>query len=1407
MTIIAAAVATVAIGFEAYSVAVLALSIGYQSSKARKLKAEAETRKAQAAREADLRKGFQLVIDGEVSSIPIVYGRAKVGGNRVLRKVADSYLHAAAAAGGEEFLSSGDSRFEPIQYMSRAVSGCVITSHPDKPLGILGAAIWEVTGNQTVINIGGSSFISRATVTGDLTLDLSNSPDNANTLHDLFMPIYQSVRQAGEKVTLVHPPLNTDGYYDIGDATSFVYEVLGFDPLTKLATLKNPSTNSTVRSTQNPSLASNDSGSKKEFLFVNQDICFGGIHKIYAVDLDNKDFRDSSFGESARIHAYKDGNIADPMITANFAAQAASKFPISAHASMVFKLNRDEPQYNGIPQAQFYVEGLEVKTIEYSGGNYTLSTTKTYTNNFAYIVLDFLLDNVIGQGLDEAEINLESFYKSSLICGHIIKSDVPVKGTIWEEKYRADNSSNYLLRYEANIILDPAEKVEVNRGKLLSVVPEAELIWSSGKYKLVVDHPYVYSAADSYSTDDKVQHGTLFYISQTDNNIGNTPGASGEWLLDPELTEITDADLILDQDGILQQRPSISDRFNHCSVRFINESLNFKDDVVSWPLKSSATYTTYLAEDSGMQLDTETFAEGVTSYNHAISLAEQIVRTSRDIVPYSLEVSRKYANLEVGDYLRLNSQFMQVNGELLRITSTDVTENGNIELQTTKFDANTLALNTDDEVVPVRNIYDNAIAQATNLVISQTGINLALSAGTLTWVGAPDNRVTEYDILITNGPKEISSETSEWRFIGKSINNEFTLPFLAVGVYTFAIVASASRGRAPVLDMASGSQWPKVTLTVADTLLGRSSETLTLFKFAISTPTVPETDDYNFDTGILGGTYNDVGWFKDLNDAREAANDIGNIYFSSAYTVVNPPVTVATPSWSAPQLYGAMINTRALYVFHRQALGAAAPALPLTTTGSYSFADGVLTLPTGNVAWSTSVPAGVGDVWQMETTATITGNYGSDELLVWSTPVVIISAGKQETVLELYKWSVATPSKPGGSSSYNWATLAHDTANIAGSWSESFPSNPQGGATLWIARLKASAVAGTTSTTLSWGASVLLNSDGHDVIGGVARKLAVYQWAASAPSAPTSGTYNWGTSTLTPPAGWEETPQSPTATLILYKVEAELYEKVDSTATALSIAWGPVLKIGQAGTDGLPGLDGTNGLDGDTGAEGTGAIRAYAKTTEQTPINTTIVKFGKNPPTENAAKHWFASETYNIWYATTDALFAAEDLLASGEYLMQTDGIYDGDTATTTWATPYLSSLKVGSISALVGDIDNLDVDKRLALGENGKIQSYQIGDAPTYDVTYKDYGSSIAGIFIGAGGVDPGGDVLYKFDIGDGTDYLRWDGAGLSLAAKSFDLKSTGANSYLRIKDNKIQVYQDVNGVAVERVRIGDLS
>ena len=50
-----------------------------QSNKARKA--------AEAAAEA--RKGFEIVSEGSVTNVPIVYGKAKIGGNRVYSKVID----------------------------------------------------------------------------------------------------------------------------------------------------------------------------------------------------------------------------------------------------------------------------------------------------------------------------------------------------------------------------------------------------------------------------------------------------------------------------------------------------------------------------------------------------------------------------------------------------------------------------------------------------------------------------------------------------------------------------------------------------------------------------------------------------------------------------------------------------------------------------------------------------------------------------------------------------------------------------------------------------------------------------------------------------------------------------------------------------------------------------------------------------------------------------------------------------------------------------------------------------------------------------------------------------------------------------------------------------------------------
>ncbi len=63
-------------------------SIAYQVTQARKMR-----KAAQAA--ADARKGYEIVIEGEGVTLPIVYGRAKVGGVRSYHNTGNSYVYAS----------------------------------------------------------------------------------------------------------------------------------------------------------------------------------------------------------------------------------------------------------------------------------------------------------------------------------------------------------------------------------------------------------------------------------------------------------------------------------------------------------------------------------------------------------------------------------------------------------------------------------------------------------------------------------------------------------------------------------------------------------------------------------------------------------------------------------------------------------------------------------------------------------------------------------------------------------------------------------------------------------------------------------------------------------------------------------------------------------------------------------------------------------------------------------------------------------------------------------------------------------------------------------------------------------------------------------------------------------------
>jgi len=97
--------------------------------------------------------------------------------------------------------------------------------------------------------------------------------------------------------------------------------------------------------------------------------------------------------------------------------------------------------------------------------------------------------------------------------------------------------------------------------------------------------------------------------------------------------------------------------------------------------------------------------------------------------------------------------------------------------------------------------------------------------------------------------------------------------------------------------------------------------------------------------------------------------------------------------------------------------------------------------------------------------------------------------------------------------------------------------------------------------------------------------------------------------------------------------------------------------------------------------------------------------------------------------------------LVTGEYLYQTDGIYVVGTNTITWATPYLSNLKVGSLSAISANLGVVNI------ATSGNLNSGKTS-----------YASTTAGFFLGN---DSG---TSRLNIGTATSYFNFDGTNVNV-------------------------------------------
>ena len=224
-----------------------------------------------------------------------------------------------------------------------------------------------------------------------------------------------------------------------------------------------------------------------------------------------------------------------------------------------------------------------------------------------------------------------------------------------------------------------------------------------------------------------------------------------------------------------------------------------------------------------------------------------------------------------------------------------------------------------------------------------------------------------------------------------------------------------------------------------------------------------------------------------------------------------------------------------------------------------------------------------------------------------------------------------------------------------------------------------------------------------------------------------NGTVNWsvifGTATLTSSTGDTNT--------LTYVNMSSTVITVKVTVTDGGVVWSDSMTL-QKILDGTNGTNGTNGTAGATGTTGASSRIAYTKTTYSlSPSPSTSVVSGDTMPSTGT---WGEANAWQI----------SPPVIGVGEQVWQTTGTYNFSTNQTTWVAPYLSNLKVGTLSAITINTGTLTVDSTGYI--RGGQTAYNTGN----------------GFWLGYSSGD------YKLSIGNSNTNFAYDGTTLVISSNT---------------------------------------
>ena len=1171
------------------------LSTKYQQVEAEKAQERLRNEAEKAAEEADKLKGFQIVQEGSIWNVPVIYGRAKIGGSRVFHRVADDFTFVPAVADANVFLTSGDTRATDHAFGYGSTTTLVALAVGKNTWGSIinaTAYVQYFAGFGLTRNVVGPwEALSATYIGGTLTRDASGNV--SLFVHPGRADVYGLAVE--QTVDLFYKPYPTDippwlnavtgvNTFDINATTTLKYKITSYNASTGALNLTPAVFNPLYFDDYNESsLSTSYDGAKREILFFNQVLSWKGIREVYYVEINDKAYNDEEYGLSGRIHIHKDGGM-DTLMSTNFpfiddddTVAYNSNFPETAYAVGAFKLNRDDPEYNGVPTLNFSVEGAAVHTIDKNLEVYSLSALKSYTNNTALVLLDYMMDTEYGANLPLSRIDLASFYRAAVLCETSVivngSAILPAEGVFWKE--RVKTSDKTLRRYEFNGIIDTENSVRTNIEKILENLFQARLFWSDGKYKLSLKYPAVY-AAGTYQANDTVQYfdGVTVDLYRAVSTTSQLP-TDATWTRDtddPELVSayLTDDDILGTEANTIVW-PGLTERYNFCTVEFVNDAKNFEKDTVHWPDKygapSNLVYQTYLAEDNGLILETTKSPAGITDAHHAMAVAEETVRRSRHESMLAITLSApNFRHLEPGDVVHVSSIALGIQSSLFILNELKTTDDDHLEVAASLFDATTFAWNApDNEIITPVPSYSTAIPQVTDLVFTAPVVgDIYVSSGRLTWTAAKASGRVRYHVYL-------ATETDEAGIVIATVSEPtYVLPQLGVGPKVFMIAVEVAGKQSQRNNLKTHSRWAELSVDPAAALTTLTRTDFVVYKAWGATVAAPTGGGYDFLTKVLTPP---AGWYATRVEAIAAAVDPaspGNIYVSAGQAQVDWPITLDTTlGWSAPDLDQTtpMQSTKTIYL-----TVAAASGIPATPVGgSVAFPSEVLSaIPAG---WSEAIPAGLGVTYVSYRSFSRIGVGPNEDTNLWSTPVLLLSAGSQSGRIKLFHWGTVQPIIGAGASSvYDW-TLDTQTslANLAG-WATTVPARPSTeGLFLFQTSKVLFETAGVGLTNVDWTANGTVAAY-PTVDEGRTVTISIFKWDVGVPAAfaAVASTYTWATGVSTGvPAGWSSTGvPAPVAGATLYEAQVTIIENLTALTSPYFWSDATAQVNGYAGTDG-----------------------------------------------------------------------------------------------------------------------------------------------------------------------------------------------------------------------------------------------